>query len=136
MQHPLAPQITDKFAAAAQKAQVFDALNRTADVRMVSASAVSICCAKCRRLRVSNASCVASDELHTALVARTTRLRWRPPLDHCLIRVCRSDRQCLRNPNRTARRLPDLTTQISRRSAARRCGSGLAKVFHDPRQGI
>ncbi len=32
MHHALAPQIADKFAAAAQKAQIFDPLDRAADV--------------------------------------------------------------------------------------------------------
>jgi hypothetical protein len=32
MQHALAPQIADKFAAAAQKAQILDSLDRAADV--------------------------------------------------------------------------------------------------------
>jgi hypothetical protein len=33
MQHALAPQIADKFAAAAQKAQILDSLDRAADVK-------------------------------------------------------------------------------------------------------
>ena len=32
MQHALTPQIADKFAATAQKAQVFDPLDRAADI--------------------------------------------------------------------------------------------------------
>jgi len=32
MQHPLAPQIADKFAAATQEAQILDPLDRAADV--------------------------------------------------------------------------------------------------------
>ena len=32
MQHALAPQIADKFAAAAQKAQILDPLDRAADI--------------------------------------------------------------------------------------------------------